>query len=306
METVSGDAEFLPGVSFIQTPGHTPGSMSMRVDLARHRHDDLHLGRVYMGESYGPPSVPAAIVNNLEQWYASVEKLRGIAEETDATVVFGHDPDQIRQLRVAPTGSYTMSADAGAGSSTEETIFTWGAPPLKFGAGAIDEIGFELTQYDVRPRPDHHRPDRQRAPASRTGSPTSSPRHDIASEVFDGVHVEPTDDSMDKAAGYAREQGPWDGFVAVGGGSAIDTAKAVNLMTTDGGELMDYLNKPIGKATAPRGQLKPLIAVPTTAGHRLGEHRDVRARRAVDEGEDRHQPLAAAPDARGRRPAADA
>ena len=36
---------------------------------------------VYMGDSYGPPAVPAAIVNNLEQWYGSVEKLRRIGEE---------------------------------------------------------------------------------------------------------------------------------------------------------------------------------------------------------------------------------
>ncbi|WP_122818855.1 hydroxyacid-oxoacid transhydrogenase [Nocardioides pantholopis] len=161
-----------------------------------------------------------------------------------------------------------MSADQIAEHSqelAEETIFTWGAPPLKFGAGAVDEIGFEMTQYDVR-----------RvliitdATVNGTGIPAriadSLSAQGIESEIFDGVHVEPTDDSMDKAAGYAREQGPWDGFVAVGGGSAIDTAKAVNLMTTDGGELMDYLNKPIGRATAPRGQLKPLIAVPTTAG----------------------------------------
>jgi hydroxyacid-oxoacid transhydrogenase len=51
--------------------------------------------------------------------------------------------------------------------------------------------------------------------------------------------------------GYARSQGPWNGFVAVGGGSSIDTAKAVNLLTTDEGELMDYINKPIGRARAP-------------------------------------------------------
>ena len=138
-----------------------------------------------------------------------------------------------------------MSADA-TRERTEETIFTWGAPPLKFGAGAIDEIGFEMSQYDVR-----------RvliitdATVNATGIPAriadSLSAQGIESEIFDGVHVEPTDDSMDKAAGYAREQGPWDGFVAVGGGSAIDTAKAVNLMTTDGGELMDYLNKPIDR-----------------------------------------------------------
>jgi N-acyl homoserine lactone hydrolase len=50
--------------------------------------------------------VPAAIVNNLEQFYASVEKLRAIGTASNATMVFGHDPDQIKQLRVAPTGSY--------------------------------------------------------------------------------------------------------------------------------------------------------------------------------------------------------
>ncbi len=147
----------------------------------------------------------------------------------------------------------------------EETIFTWGAPPLKFGAGALDEVGFEMSQYNVK---------RVLILTDSTIHATGIPeriadllkQHSIDSEIFDGVHVEPTDDSMDKAAGYAREQGPWDGFIAVGGGSAIDTAKAVNLMTTDGGELMDYINKPIGRATAPKGQLKPFIAIPTTAG----------------------------------------
>src|SRR5579875_3871129 len=39
-------------------------------------------------------------------------------------------------------------ADDGETTGTE-TIFTWGAPPLKFGAGALDEIGFDVRQYDV-------------------------------------------------------------------------------------------------------------------------------------------------------------
>jgi glyoxylase-like metal-dependent hydrolase (beta-lactamase superfamily II) len=105
-ETVSGDTEFLPGVSFIQTPGHTPGSMSMRVDLPESGTMIFTADAVYMGDSYGPPTVPAAIVNNLEQFYSSVEKLRSIATKTNATMVFGHDPDQMNRLRVAPTGSY--------------------------------------------------------------------------------------------------------------------------------------------------------------------------------------------------------
>ena len=46
-------------------------------------------------------------VNDLSQWYASVKKLRGIAEQTNANVVFGHDAEQLRSMRLAPTGSYT-------------------------------------------------------------------------------------------------------------------------------------------------------------------------------------------------------
>ncbi|HZG92816.1 MAG TPA: hydroxyacid-oxoacid transhydrogenase [Pseudonocardia sp.] len=148
---------------------------------------------------------------------------------------------------------------------TEETIFTWGAPPLKFGAGAADEVGFELSQYGVRRVLIITDPG-----ISALGTPQriadNLRRYDIDSEIFDGVHVEPTDDSMNKATEYARVQGPWDGFVAVGGGSAIDTAKAINLLTSHPGELMDYINKPIGAAKVPPGQLKPLIAIPTTAG----------------------------------------
>ncbi|GAB2915634.1 hydroxyacid-oxoacid transhydrogenase [Rhodococcus aerolatus] len=155
----------------------------------------------------------------------------------------------------------TATTDAPA----DETIFTWGAPPLKFGAGASDEVGFELSQHGVRRVLVLTDPG-----VLATGVPhriaESFHPYGITYEIFDGVHVEPTDDSMAKAIGYATEQGPWDAFVAVGGGSTIDTAKAVNLLTTHPGELMDYVNKPVGRAQTPPGPLKPFIAVPTTAG----------------------------------------
>ncbi len=91
-------------------------------------------------------------------------------------------------------------------------------------------------------------------------------RYNIESDIFADVHIEPTDQSIASAVDYARQEGPWDGFIVVGGGSAIDTAKAINLLTSYPGELMEYINKPIGKAKVPPGPLKPLIAVPTTAG----------------------------------------
>jgi hydroxyacid-oxoacid transhydrogenase len=78
--------------------------------------------------------------------------------------------------------------------------------------------------------------------------------------------VEPTDESLTAAIAAARASGPWDAFVAVGGGSSIDTAKAINLMLTNPGELMDYINLRVGRGTAPVHPLRPLVAVPTTTG----------------------------------------
>lgn len=148
---------------------------------------------------------------------------------------------------------------------TEETIFTWGAPPLKFGAGAADEIGFDLRQYDVA------RVLVLTDPAvAATGIPQrvreNIERYGMTAELYDRVRVEPTDESLVHAAGEAADRGPWDAFIAVGGGSAIDTAKAVNLLTTQPGELMDHVNMPVGAALPPAGPLAPLVAVPTTAG----------------------------------------
>jgi alcohol dehydrogenase class IV len=146
-----------------------------------------------------------------------------------------------------------------------ETVFTYGAPALKFGTGASAEIGFDLGQYGVRRAlvvTD--------AGVAATGAPQriaeDMARYGIEAVVFDGVHVEPTDVSLAQAIEQARATGPWDAFVAVGGGSSIDTAKAVNLLTTNPGELGDYINAPVGAGMAPSRPLKPLVAVPTTTG----------------------------------------
>jgi hydroxyacid-oxoacid transhydrogenase len=148
---------------------------------------------------------------------------------------------------------------------TPESVFTYGAPQLKFGRGASAEIGYDLAQYGVRRALVVTDPG-----ISATGLPQrvadQMAQFDIVAEVFDGSHVEPTDASLQRAIDWARANGPWDAFVAVGGGSSIDTAKAINLLTTNPGELMDYINKPVGQGRAPSKPLNPLIAVPTTTG----------------------------------------
>src|SRR5262245_8168821 len=145
-----------------------------------------------------------------------------------------------------------------------ETVFVMEMSPIKFGLGATDEIGHDARRLGVRKVlvvTDRHivelgLPERVVGLLGEQG---------IKADVYDGVEVEPTDRSMVEAAQHARTV-EFDGLVAVGGGSVIDTAKAVNLLTCHPAPILDYVNKPVGKGTPVPGPLRPLIAVPTTAG----------------------------------------
>ena len=145
-----------------------------------------------------------------------------------------------------------------------ETVFVMEMSPIKFGLGAMEEIGFDAARLGLakaliftdRNLAAAGLPDRVRGLLEEQG---------IKAEVYDGVEVEPTDRSMEEAAEYARTK-EFDGLIAVGGGSTIDTCKAANLLTCHPAPLLDYLNKPVGKGVPVPGPLKPLIAVPTTAG----------------------------------------
>jgi hydroxyacid-oxoacid transhydrogenase len=146
-----------------------------------------------------------------------------------------------------------------------ETVFTYAAPGLKFGPGASGEIGHDLTTYGARRVLLVTDPG-----VAATGHPARIAEQVEARGIdvttYDRTHVEPTDESIAEAIAFARDAGPFDAVVAVGGGSAIDTAKAVNLLVTNPGELMDYVNAPVGKAREPKEPLLPLVAVPTTTG----------------------------------------
>ena len=158
-----------------------------------------------------------------------------------------------------------MTTPASYHPADPESVFTYGAPHLKFGHGAADEIGYDLSLTGARRVLVVTDPG-----VAATGNPQrvadQMGQFGIEAHVFEGSHVEPTDESLQRAIDYARDAGPWDAYVAVGGGSSIDTAKAINLLTTNPGELMDYINVPVGGGKAPVNPLKPLIAVPTTTG----------------------------------------
>src|SRR5215217_4743205 len=148
--------------------------------------------------------------------------------------------------------------------SDNETIFTMEATPLKYGPGASEEAGWELKRMGVGRVMLVSDPGVVKATI--TGRIMELiDAEGIEVEVWDRSRVEPTDDSFQAAADFAAE-GDFDGFVAVGGGSSIDTAKVADLIATHGGEIMDYVNAPVGGGEKPPSPLMPLLAIPTTAG----------------------------------------
>ncbi len=82
--------------------------------------------------------------------------------------------------------------------------------------------------------------------------------------VFDGTPANPTEDAVHAAHAVYRQNG-CDGIIAIGGGSAIDLAKGVRLLTGHEGPLAQY-TLVAGGLSRIHGRICPMIAVPTTAG----------------------------------------
>ncbi|MFO7598803.1 MAG: hydroxyacid-oxoacid transhydrogenase [Candidatus Desulfacyla sp.] len=136
---------------------------------------------------------------------------------------------------------------------------------LRFGLGASREVGMDLDELGVKRAMVLTDP-RLRNTSAVDKVLTSLKDQHIEFSVFDQVSVEPTDTSMKQAIEAARSEAP-DAFVAVGGGSTIDTAKVANLYATyPPQDFLDYVNPPIGKGLPVPGPVKPLFAIPTTAG----------------------------------------
>jgi hydroxyacid-oxoacid transhydrogenase len=167
-----------------------------------------------------------------------------------------------------PTADRTLRARVRArdhrGVVTNETVFTLEATPIKFGPGASADAGWELRRLGAR------RVMLVSDPGVVAAGITDRVRESIEAAgievvVFDRARVEPTAESMQEAADFAIDGG-FDGFVGAGGGSSIDTAKVADLVATHPAPIMDYVNAPVGEGRKPPGPLKPLLAIPTTAG----------------------------------------
>ena len=149
-------------------------------------------------------------------------------------------------------------------AAVKESAFTIDTSSIKYGPGVTREVGFDMKKLGANrvmvvtdPRLASSEPVAVALAALR--------EQNIDAVLYDQVRVEPTDISFQHAITFARD-GNFDGYLSVGGGSAIDTAKAANLYATWPAPLLDYVNPPIGKGVPVPGALRPHIAVPTTAG----------------------------------------
>ena len=146
----------------------------------------------------------------------------------------------------------------------QETAFSMDTSSIKYGPGVTREIGWDMEEQGA------HRvmvvTDPNLAGSEPVAVVLEALRNNgIDAVLFDQAQVEPTDVSFKEAIKFAAD-GNFDGYVAVGGGSSMDTAKAANLYSTFPADFMTYVNPPIGQGTPVPGPLKPLVAVPTTAG----------------------------------------
>jgi hydroxyacid-oxoacid transhydrogenase len=147
---------------------------------------------------------------------------------------------------------------------TFETAFTMNTSNIKYGPGVTREVGYDMKQLGasrVMVVTDPHLANSEPVSIALTALRSEG----IDALLFDRARVEPTDVSFKEAIQFATD-GRFDGYVAVGGGSSMDTAKVANLYATYPADFLAYVNHPIGEGRPVPGELKPLIAVPTTAG----------------------------------------
>ena len=146
----------------------------------------------------------------------------------------------------------------------KDTVFTMRSTPYKFGVGATSEIGSDLALLGLK------RvlvvTDSGVAATGLTERVLELIRaQGIESAVYGDVRIEPTDTSVKAAIEFAAAF-DGDGYLAIGGGSVMDTAKIMNLYVTHPAPFLTYVNAPIGEARPVPGPLKPMVCLPTTSG----------------------------------------
>ncbi|KAI1446150.1 Dehydroquinate synthase-like protein [Annulohypoxylon stygium] len=150
-------------------------------------------------------------------------------------------------------------------SQQKEYAFEMASSSIRFGPGVTKEVGMDFANMGAK-RVCVVTDSTVRNLLAMKQVEEALSREGIEYDIFDKVRVEPKDSSIKEAIAFAKPYQP-DAFLAVGGGSVIDTAKLMNLYTEyPDADFLDFVNAPLGNGRPIEKKLKPLIAIPTTAG----------------------------------------
>jgi alcohol dehydrogenase class IV len=167
--------------------------------------------------------------------------------------------------------SYERSVSADPHRLSPETVWEVRMPAIRVGAGAADELGYQLGQIGLSGEGrglivtdsdlvslGH---------VDRVADELAADGFDV--DVYDGVEREPSIEAVEECIGFVREEMGEDGYdfyLGLGGGSCMDTAKATRAVVANGGDVLDYVAAPTGAGEDLTESGPPLILLPTTAG----------------------------------------
>uniref|UniRef100_A0AAQ5YHZ1 Hydroxyacid-oxoacid transhydrogenase, mitochondrial n=1 Tax=Amphiprion ocellaris TaxID=80972 RepID=A0AAQ5YHZ1_AMPOC len=161
-----------------------------------------------------------------------------------------------------PAHSNTFHRGVGAASCTvrkTDYAFEMASSNIRYGEGVTREVGMDLQNLGARNVCVMTDRTLSRLPPV-AAVLESLAKNGVRYRVYDSVRVEPTDASFKDAISFAKSDS-FDVFVAVGGGSVIDTCKAANLYASHpDANFLDFVNAPIGKGKPVTGTVRPLIA----------------------------------------------
>ena len=167
--------------------------------------------------------------------------------------------------------SYERSVSADPHRLSPETVWEVRMPAIRVGAGAADELGYQLGQIGLSGEgrglivtdPDLV----SLGHVDRVADELAADGFDV--DVYDGVEREPSIEAVEECIGFVREETGEDGYdfyLGLGGGSCMDTAKATRAVVANGGDVLDYVAAPTGAGEDLTESGPPLILLPTTAG----------------------------------------
>ena len=105
-DPIGGDVELAEDLHLLWLPGHTPGTLGVMVHLENSGTIIYASDAINWQPNYGPPAQLSGVFYDTVAMKDSIRRVRWLERRYDATVIFGHDMEQFKQLRLSPDQYY--------------------------------------------------------------------------------------------------------------------------------------------------------------------------------------------------------